>query len=274
MKSTGELEESLFADLDLNLDLEAITAKKAITSVNVHGVLIPANLLLSRLHIFGQPLVHYTGDDTYQLHLIGSATGFEYKGEKLLICTEHQLKQALGENVGIIVPEKQVFVSSAGYRQVKYNPALHEGDAFDLRVFDFDEQSRVHPELGRRFFKFSSEQILRDDDRVVGYLAYGCPFSDQNYDVYENNRLDTVIRPMLCREHQSLSDDALGACKTRIPMDFDPNGLSGGPVFALVLRNQEFILKFAGIINRASNSIIHFIKARNVQRLLDMPATE
>ncbi len=53
-------------------------------------------------------------------------------------------------------------------------------------------------------------------------------------------------------------------------MDFDPNGLSGGPVFAAVQHGLEVVLKFAGIINRSGNGLIHFIKAKAVQNLLDL----
>jgi len=45
--------------------------------------------------------------------------------------------------------------------------------------------------------------------------------------------------------------------------------ISGGSVFAPVLEGNAIVLKFAGIINRPGGGIIHFIKAKSVQRLLD-----
>lgn len=53
-------------------------------------------------------------------------------------------------------------------------------------------------------------------------------------------------------------------------MDSDPNRLSGGAAFATVLEGEQIVLKFAGIINWAGGGIIHFIKAKTVQRLLDL----
>lgn len=56
----------------------------------------------------------------------------------------------------------------------------------------------------------------------------------------------------------------------RQAMDFDPNGLSGGPVFATILRNNEVVLKFAGIISRAGGGNIHFVKAMPIKNLLNL----
>lgn len=265
----GEDMNDLEALLNKKADLETIIGQKTSTSVSVHGVLIPANSLLSRLHRFGQNLVRFTHMEGYEIQLIGSATGVEYRGNRILICTEHQVRGIPGEDIGIIYPEKQIYISSAGYVGYKADEKPAESDAKDIRIFDFNEQAVQHPGLAARFFKLGQDDFLADDDNVLGYFAYGCPFADQNYDVFENNRVDTIIRSMVCEPEPQPSDEAVGACRTRSMMDFDPNGLSGGPVFATVLKDHQIALKFAGVINRAGNRIIQFVKAEAVRRLLD-----
>lgn len=256
--------------LNKRAEVDTLVGRKVWTSVRVHDLLIPANSLQSRLHVFAQNLVRFTHTTDYPVQLIGSATGLDYRGNRFLICTAHQVKGVPGEDVGILFLEKQNYISSAGYTQYSASDAPAESDAVDLCLFDFTEQTAVNPTLARRFFRLGNDDSLRDEDNVLGYLAYGCPFGDQTYDIYENNHVGTVIRSMACDPEQQPSDSAIGACRLLSPMDFDPNGLSGGPVFATVLQGSDIVLKLGGIINRSGNRIIHFIKAKSLQRLLDL----
>ncbi|MHB0952520.1 MAG: hypothetical protein ACYC10_11380 [Allorhizobium sp.] len=256
--------------LDKHADLQTLVGRQVWTSIRVHDVLIPAKSLQSRLHVFGQNLVRFTHDDAYQVQLIGSATGLNYRGNKFLICTAHQVRDVPGEDVGILYLEGQSYINSAGYTRFHASDQPAESDRQDLCVFDFTAQTAANINLAQRFFRLGSDDILNDEDNVLGYLAYGCPFGDQTYDVFENNRLDTVIRSMTCEPGKQPADTAIGACKLMSSMDFDPNGLSGGPVFATVFRGTEIILKFAGVINRAGGGLIHFIKAGAVINLIDL----
>ena len=61
---------------------------------------------------------------------------------------------------------------------------------------------------------------------------------------------------MTCEPDKQPTDPALGRCKLVSKTDFDPNGISGGSVFAIVYHITIFILKFAGVINRSGNGLI------------------
>lgn len=250
--------------------METLVGRSAWTSIKVHGVFVPAKGVQSRLHVFGQNLVRYTDVAGYEVQLIGSATGLDYRDTKFLVSTGHQVNGIPEDDVGIIVPVKNNYISSAGYTRYVVRGTLRESDVFDLRAFDFTPQMAEHPDLMQRFFRLRPEDILEDTDNVIALLAYGCPFVDQKYNVVDENRVGTVIRAMTCEPCEQPSDPSLGLCRTLAPMDFDPNGLSGGPVFATVLEGSEVVLKFAGIINRAGNGLIHFIKGKAVQNLLDL----
>ncbi|MGO7117537.1 hypothetical protein [Rhizobium leguminosarum] len=250
--------------------LKILLERKVRTSVRVHGLLVPANSLQSRLHVFCQNLVRYTGIEAFPVQLKGSATGLNYRGKKFLACTAHQLREVREEEIGVLFLDENTYISSAGYTRFNASVQQTESDAVDLCVFDFTEQTEVKTSLGRRFFTLRSDDVLRDEDEVLGYHAYGCPFGDQTYDVLDNNHVGTVIRSMTCEPEKHIFDQAVGSCRLLSKMDFDPNGLSGGAVFATVLEGEEIALKFAGIINRAGGGIIHFIKAKAVQHLLNL----
>lgn len=246
----------------------SILQRKAAKSVIVNDIAIPTSSLISRLHVFGHNLAYYTKLKEYEIQLIGSATGVEYGGRHFIISTKHQVKGIPYADVGIILPEKPAHISSAGC-SVFSSKEKNESDLDDLIVFDYEDQCRQNPGLVRRFFKLNKHVVLVDSDNIIIYIAYGCPFSDQNYDIYENNRIDMTIRPMICEAETNGSDISVGTCRTHTEMKFDPNGLSGGPVFAVTLTDAGFALKFAGIINRAGNGIIHFIKSLYITSLID-----
>lgn len=251
-------------------DLDTLLGQRAQMSVEVHGLFIGAGALQSRLCKFGQNLVQFTHVAEYEVQLIGSATGLDYRGTKYLVCTAHQLKNTREQDVGVILPTKNHFVSSTGYTRFAPIVGPKEGDATDLCVFDFTLPTVANSELGQCFFRLGSNNILNEKDDVVAYLAYGCPFADQKYNIVDENHLGTVIRSMTCEPKDQPSDPALGLCKLMSPMDFDPNGMSGGPVFATVLQGLSMVLKFAGIINRSGNGLIYFIRASAVQNLLNL----
>jgi hypothetical protein len=74
---------------------------------------------------------------------------------------------------------------------------------------------------------------------------------------------------MTCYPVATASVSPLGKCKLASPAKFDMDGLSGGPVFASIATGGDMVVKLAGIINRAGNGTIHFIKAKVVRNLLD-----
>jgi hypothetical protein len=251
-------------------ELKTLLGRKIWTSVRVHGLLVPANSLQSRLHLFCQNLVRHTGIEAFPVQLKGSATGLNYKGSKFLVCTAHQLRDVCEKEIGVLFLDESIYISSAGYTRFNASVQQTGSDAVDLCLFDFSEQTEEKTALGRRFFTLRSSDVLKDTDEVLGYHAYGCPFDDQTYDILDNNHVGTVIRSMTCDPEKAPCDSALGLCRLVGAMDFDPNGLSGGPVFATTLYGEEIVLKFAGIINRAGGAVIHFIKAKEVLRLMDL----
>ncbi|MFN3970900.1 MAG: hypothetical protein ACK4L4_05925 [Gemmobacter sp.] len=251
-------------------DLGTLVGQRVWTSIKVHGLFVPANALHSRLHRFCHNLARYTHISEFQIQLIGSATALQYKGNFFLVSTLHQLRNLPLNDVGILVRDRRSLITSSGYTRWDIPSIAVDSDATDLCAFNFSEQVDSLPSLKQGFFHFSEETIQSDEHEVTAYLAYGCPFEDQRYEIPDENHLGTVTRSITCEPLPDPSDDAIRRCKTMSEMNFDPNGLSGGPAFAINLQNLEFQLRFAGVINRAGNGIIHFIKASEVQRLLDL----
>ncbi|MDX3929640.1 MAG: hypothetical protein QHC90_28065 [Shinella sp.] len=255
--------------LNKRADLDTVLGRNVWTSVKVNDLFVPANSLQTRLNSFGRNLALFTHVTDYEVQLIGSASSLDYRGNKFLVSTAHQVHGRPGEDIGIVVPGENTYMTSAGYTRYRPTEESNDTDARDLCAFDFTPQSVENGSLSQRFFRVDANTTLEDGDDIIGLLAYGCPYVDQKYNIVDQNTVGTVIRSMTCEPIEQSADAAVGKCRTVSPMDFDANGLSGGPVFASVLEHQEIVLKFAGVINRAGGGVIHYIKARAVTALLD-----
>lgn len=256
--------------LEKQRELQTLMGQSVHASIKVHGIYIPSRELQKRLHEFTQHLVNYTHDEKYQFQFIGSATGLALEGRRVLVATQHQMKGCRPDDIGILRLTKMSYLSSAGVLAIKSRGTSYSNDANDLCAFDYTPAAGDDNELARHFFQLDENSVLREGEKVVGFLAYGCPFDQQVYDIVDRNHVGLVIKSITCQAVKQSSDEKLGSCQSLSDMDFDPNGLSGGPVFATVLLGHEFVLKFAGIINRAGGGFIHFIKAEAVIGLLNL----
>jgi hypothetical protein len=250
-------------------ELSTIFGNKILASSRVNGVLVPAASLQSCLNRFVSNLAVWTDDPNYNIQLPGSATGIDYRGSKYIVCTMHQIKGLVVEKPGILLPSKGSYLSSAGYFYLSSSDPSNNDDSHDLIAYDFTDQADKIAGLSGRFFKLSADGALEEKEDIVAYLAYGYPSADQRYEVDDANHLGLVSRSMTCDPVETPSASPLGECRLALPQEFDMDGLSGGAVFASIASGGDMVVKLAGIINRAGNGTIHFIKAEVVRNLLD-----
>lgn len=260
--------EDLKGLIERREDLRTILGVSLWTSVEVNGLFVRSTEIQSRLVKFGRNLVRYTHLTDYELQLIGSAAALRYRGQNFVVSTAHQLRNVDERDVGVVIAGENKYVSSAGFVRLEEKSTVRDDDGSDLVAFHFTEQVKVGTVPASHFFNLSADNVLGENSDVVAFLGFGCPFCDQKYHVADANHLGTAVRAITLEPDKDPADRTLGACRLIGEMDFDPNGLSGGPMFAVVMENAKLILKFAGIINRAGGGKVHFIKARMLLRLL------
>lgn len=235
----------------------------------VNGILIPAASLQSCLNRFVSNLAICTDDPDYNIQLPGSTTGIDYRGLKYILCTKHQIVGIAPEKPGILLPDKGSYLSGAGYAHLSSSDPSNNDDNYDLIAYDFTQQADNISGLSGRFFQMSADGALEEKEDIIAYLAYGCPSADQRYDVYDENHIGLVSRSMTCYPIETSPTSPLGECGLISSEEFNMDGLSGGPIFASIKSGSDMVVKLAGIINRAGNGTIHFIKAQFVRNLLD-----
>ena len=222
------------------------------TSATLNGLAIPGRSLETALarHAFNLFVNH--ADGTYKVLLRGSGTAIEYKGRRLLLCTQHQLDGIDRQNVGMLADDGSILVTSGGMRH--YHPST-ETDAYDLVAFDFTEATAYYPLFKKRFFPLHRIPPYVPFNDVVGFNLTGFPFADQNYDVGETNHIGIGRRQVLCTlDPEVPADDVLLRLKPREPLDFDPDGMSGGSAFVIQVVDGVFCVDFAGIIVRGGRT--------------------
>jgi hypothetical protein len=244
-----------------------ILGQLADLAVDLNGVLVPGRSIEGALAHHAHPLViNNNEDDTYKVWLRGSATPVRYRDRELLLTTQHQLQGVDESQVAMLIGNGRDLVTTAGRAGYSLHP---DSDAHDIIAFDFTEPCRDIPELRGRFFNLARRPPDVRSDHIVGFLLYGYPFKDQNYDLAENNHLGLRRRYITCTLHSQSADPALMTIRPVQPLTFDPDGMSGGSAFVIQIEDEQPSAYFAGIIVRAGTTLLHILKVGFVIEFLD-----
>ena len=261
----------------------------------LNGVLVPAMKLPEVLQQYCHNLIHFavSEDDldpkNYESlpRFSGSITGLSYRNKKFAVCTAHQIWR--DEEDELISP-RIGFKEEVGMGYIGSNSPLYYSledpnkesklPTHDVCVFDFSKQVIDHPKVSHKFFNLSSDKFLGNGDNVIMYLICGYISSDTDYQlddpegVVRNVSVVTKHTQIWCKPVVEDVYCGFGKCKQMHIYNFDPDGFSGAPVFAIVVENHQPTIKFAGVVTKFNvwkekNRLIHFVKANVVRELLD-----
>jgi len=176
-------------------------------------------------------IINNEDDETFKVSMPGSATAIRYRGHDLMLITQHQLKGVDESQVAMLTDDGSRIITSSGRRGYNRNP---ESDACDVVAFNFTEPVAAFPELKRRFFNLTEIPENFRSDITLAMLLVGFPAASQDYDLYENNRLGFRRLHVPCLPHaEQPSDNAILRVKPTQALEVSPDGMSGGPAFAI-----------------------------------------
>ena len=231
------------------------------TSARVGSILVPAASLESYLGTYASLLTVWTHDDVYRVRVLGSAVGVMRSGVPILICSGHQIRDVELSDVGLLFPDGSNLVTSSGSRTFVEGEHTQLSDAYDVAAFDFSGAASAHPMLTRNFFKFDEVPPDTPNLKILAFIVAGYPSADQKYELEEKNHLGMVRRVMVAEPDSQPSDPALLKLKFFQELDFDPDGLSGGPVFVVQIVNGEPRAFLAGVTLRAGRTHCYILKS-------------
>lgn len=259
--------ETRCADVNrLLTGLETLVGRKLATAAKLGALFLPANSIVLSLQRYCQNLVHFIGEP-FEVQLIGSTTNLRWRGRNIILSTFHQLRGVEMDNVGVIIPDRSNFISSAGASTYKDEVRAIGDDLSDICAFDFVAPIDANPDLRHNFYDLELGWCVNTDTIDV-VICYGCAFADQDYDVLDARHIKLSRRAFVCRPDGQPVDQALSRCKAIDSADTDPDGFSGGPVFAVCREGMSLTVKFAGMILRGGGGYFHYLKAEAVVSFL------
>ncbi|WP_008545121.1 hypothetical protein [Bradyrhizobium sp. CCGE-LA001] len=235
------------------------------TSVVFNGVLIPASMLTAALARYVDNLSIWNDHEIYKVSLVGSTVPIKFAERYFVLCTNHQLRGCQPENVSLLGRDGKMLITSAGVRHFNddSNPYY-----LDLAAFDFTEPCEARQELKERFFALREVPPDCPATDIVFAVVAGFPSGKQRYELEEKNHIGKVKRIVVCRPEPASYDPALLCLRAEEPLDFDPNGMSGGSAFVVQAVAGEFRAYFAGLVVTGGKDQFHIIKAGHIWRFL------
>lgn len=248
-------------------------------SVFFNGIVIPPKSIESTLARWTLPLIVINNDETYPCSLMGSSIAVKHKGRYFLLCCRHQLTNTLAgrsfEDVGLLDVDGHSLCSAGG---IRFFDGLNDSDLHDLVVFDFTEPCKKRPKMQERFFNLEGLPPAVASHKVVTFVVSGFPFKDQKYEITEETRsIGFAKRIELCGlapENEQPKDTTMLRVKPLNPFDFDPDGMSGGAAFTILLDGTTPRAYLAGMLLRAGRDDVYLLKIGNILDVLDVLDTE
>jgi len=207
------------------------------TSLLINGIWVPATSVEKQLGDFATNLFVWNDDPTYKISLPGSASRLKYKGRHFLVCTKHQLTGHDPKNVCLMTNDGSKLVTSPRFWMLDDPAHQNESDAYDIAAFDFGQKGELS-EFNCGFFNFNTCPSVSLNSSIVAFIVIGFPSNDQLYELENNNHLGSFWRILIASHESQSNDPAVLELRYHSELDFDPDGLSGGPVFVVQAGNR------------------------------------
>ncbi|MEO1182326.1 MAG: hypothetical protein AAFX51_16100, partial [Cyanobacteria bacterium J06636_28] len=247
------------------IDLKTVIGSRVGTSIQVGRLIIPAASQADYWSRFAEPCLLYNeGFEPYELSISGSLTLVKIHDRYFAISTQHQLAiQSYNyDQVSLTDKTSQTMTTShAAFFPEDKNREL------DCLIYEFTDVRNEGKLPEHSWFDLTSQFNNRSRIKVMSVYAIGYP----GY----RNHID------YCKSHYGISPNGIygepsdtsisgrHAFKPKHSLDYEPSGMSGGPVFGLSLTPNGVIGFFAGIITDATKSQFHYLGFSRIFLLFD-----
>ncbi|WP_299738506.1 hypothetical protein [uncultured Roseobacter sp.] len=248
--------------------LSTIIGSRISTAVEVNKLLVPASSIVEHLRGYCEPaLFHTDGFGEFHLSKSGSAFRAKYKGRYFLFCTAHQMKKQRFDHdqLCLLTGDETKIISS--HRAIFSEGTADEKDDFDCNLYEFTEVVENGKLSKSCWYDLCGEMANRPVQKPALVCTIGFPGYRNEID-YTNFHYGVSPNAVWGKEEEPSVKGRL-AFKPNPRIDFSPDGMSGGPVFGIELRDDKPKAFFAGLLTEATKEKFHFIARSRMFRLID-----
>jgi hypothetical protein len=251
-----------------NLSMTTWLTENVLSSAKLGPLFIDLEFLPKYLFRHCTHLVCRTGDENFEVRLLGSLSLLKIGDHFLAFATSHQVDKLDFKDVAIILPERQECVTSNQFLAYRYQKTVDQ-DSDQVRAFDFSNAALANPGMKQDFFSADDFTLNEELATADFFLAFGCMVRDSDIVVTESypfrfDEFKLSVTVLFCEFECPTSDNSLFRLKIIDGRVEGTNGASGGPVFAVCDRNGQSLVLFAGMIVRGSTEFLHFISAQTI----------
>jgi hypothetical protein len=125
------------------------------------------------------------------------------------------------------------------------------------------------PSTSQNLFRLQSLPPPVDPSDILGFLIAGFPSNKQTYDLWQSNHVGLAKLIVSCRADGLSTDPALLRLRAAPPLDFDPDGMSGGSAFVLQSTPAGFCGYFSGIVLRGGREFFYVLDPAFVMKFIE-----
>lgn len=224
------------------------------SSIKVGAIWVPFASVTKSLLKYSAPLVlHNEGQEPYIISRRGSSLKVAGPKGYFLYCTDHQLEGYDYNSVGLVREDNGNVVTSQGCRFSTRDST--GGATTDLLMFDFTGPVETGSLDENNWLDTSRFSDM--DGEVLSLVAIGFPHLDRQID-YENLSIPLAPRA-IWGTTGSRTQSGYETLKIAPDLDYEPDGMSGSPVYALINWKGEIHAALAGLVTNGGKSNLYFL---------------
>lgn len=228
------------------------------TSVRIGPLYYPANAVAEYLRNFCAPcLFHSEYSRPFHLSKGGSVSFLKYRNRFFAMTSLHQFSKARFDYSQLVIgnPARRTLVTPEA-AVFPMGSVQHQED-FDCVRLEFSAPVANNLLSEHLWFDLSSSAVTEPQVDPVICFCIGYP-GYRNFIDYD--QMSYAVAPNAVWGEAKPS--ALKGRKAFIPigkLDYEPEGMSGAPVFRIDLEGTSLCLNFAGVLTEATSSMFNYI---------------
>ena len=251
---------------ELELSVKSILGNRLLTSIECNGLYIPSSGITEYCGRYSNPALYYDENfGTFGLSRGGSATYVTYRSRYFVITSKHQQRKLNADYKTFCVhnTERSTFITSHSV----HFPLNDPEENHDFLVYEFTDAVNDGALSQHIWFDINRQDFAQPTIKPNFVITVGFPAHRASI-IYEEDRYTRAPNAVIGKECPPTISNRL--CFAPIEqIKFDPKGMSGAPVFGIVLEDLKYSLFFAGIVTEANTKKFHFYKARHILRMVE-----